>query len=233
MNRPNKIVLEHRDLTPTQFAEKAHRLLREACRSGPSGGTPTYEKLKASLDNARGNTMHYLFTDGVPNSGPEQVAQLILNRARPKQNPISLVSCTDVDAECEWMKEIEEDAPYVSETDDYVAERKEVIHDQGPAFPYSKGLWLLCLLVGAINPYDLDALDDSKPLSKFTLDNIMGRTLTIEEYKVYWNAHPKHSEYSSYFNRLSTESTHTEQIIGKRSVGALSSISARFKAYGF
>jgi hypothetical protein len=232
MNRSNKFTLEH-NCTPEQWAEKAHRELRSACSSAPSGGTPTYEKLSESFNNAKGNTMHYLFTDGVPNGGPKQVAELILNRHNAKQNPVALVSCTDKDDEVKWMKDVEEDGPFVSEIDDYNDEKAEVLHDQGPVFPYTKGMWLMCLLVSAINQYDLDALDDSKPMSKYTLDNLLGRTLSVQEYKNYWDSHPKHKEYDGYYSRMSAEQNHAEQIMGTSKIGALSKIAKRFEKFGF
>jgi len=233
LNRPTKIILEHNEINPDEWINQAHKKLREACIKPPSGTTPTYEVLKEAFENAKGNTMHYLFTDGVPNGGPEKVAKLIMERRNPKENPVTLVSCTNVDEECEWMKQIEENGPFVSETDDFNDERDEVIHDQGPAFPYTKGLWLLCLIVGAINPYDLDALDDSRPLSKFTLDNIFGRCISKEEYRKYWNNHPTHTQFESNFERLSTEQKHSYQILGSYSTGALSRITNKFKSFGF
>jgi hypothetical protein len=33
-----------------------------------------------------------------------------------------------------------------------------------------QGMWLLSNLVAAINPHDLDALDENVPFTKFTLD---------------------------------------------------------------
>jgi hypothetical protein len=35
---------------------------------------------------------------------------------------------------------------------------------------FYQGMWLLSNLVAAINPHDLDALDEAVPLTKFTLD---------------------------------------------------------------
>ncbi len=155
------------------------------------------------------------------------------HRPNPAITPITLISCTTEDDKVKWMKKIEEEGPYMSEIDDYKGELNEVIHDQGPAFPYTKGLWILCLLVGAINPYDLDALDDSRPLSKYTVDNIMGRVITMDEYKKYWNSHPKHLEHEANYSRFSTEQKHTEQILGKTSIGAINKIANRFKSFGF
>lgn len=37
------------------------------------------------------------------------------------------------------MVQVEEKAPFTSEVDDYHDEKREVIHDQGNGFPYTKG----------------------------------------------------------------------------------------------
>jgi len=232
MNRPDVILLEHND-TPEQWAAKAHAQIRRACFPGPTGGTPTYEKLSESFKQAKGKTIHYLFTDGVPNGGPERVAELILRRSNPEHNPVVLVSCTDKDEEAKWMKDIEEDSPFTSETDDYSDERDEVLHDQGPVFPYTKGLWLMSLLVGAINPYDLDALDDSRPLSRFTIVQLLGREITEQEYRKYWDAHPKHKEHEPRYRDLLTIPEYTVKILGAAPATAMARISARFKKFGF
>jgi hypothetical protein len=131
------------------------------------------------------------------------------------------------------MKDIEEEAPFTSETDDFADEREEVLHDQGPVFPYTKGLWLMSLLVGAINPSDLDALDDSRPLSCFTLIQILGREISSQEYRKYWNAHPKHKEYEKNYQDLLTKPTYTINILGAPPASAMTRISARFKRLGF
>ncbi len=241
MNRDDKITLKHSEMEPGKLTEYAHDQLRNACKKSPrewvnesklrQASTPTFEKLSEVLKLVNGvKTMIYLFTDGVPNGGPEQVARLILNRSNPKDSPITLISCTNEEKECKWMKQIEEDGPFVSETDDFNDERDEVLHDQGPVFPYTYGLWILCMLVGSINPYDLDALDDERPLSKFTMDNVLGRVISIEEYKKYWDSHPNSKPYQSNYSRLSTEQKHTEQIMGKNNTNSLSKIANGMKS---
>lgn len=116
-----------------------------------------------------------LFT-GQPSDKPiEMVANLIKFRQNPAANPVTLLSCSDEDGEVEWMKVIEEEAPFCSELDDYVAEKAEVLADQGSAFPFTKGMWIISMLVGAINPYDLDAMDENLPFTKATLDDLLGR----------------------------------------------------------
>jgi hypothetical protein len=74
----------------------------------------------------------------------------------------------------------------------------------------------MCLLVGAINPNDLDAMDDSRPFTKFTLENVMGRGLTPQEYYRYWSEHPTSREYD--YNRFATEQKHAADLIRVDSV---------------
>merc|ERR1712137_1319945 len=93
----------------------------------------------------------------------------------------------DKDEEVEWMKEAEEIVPYCSESDDYKAEALEVLRDQGAAIPYTKGFHLVCQLVAAMNPDDLDAMDESIPFTKPTLDNLLGVQGNEESYRHYFD----------------------------------------------
>ncbi len=49
------------------------------------------------------------------------------------------------------------------------------------------GFYLIGSLVAAINPEDLDAMDESVPFTKYTLDNILGIQTSIQDYKHYWD----------------------------------------------
>lgn len=84
---------------------------------------------------------------------------------------------------------------------------------QGYAFPYTRGMWLVSNLVAAINPDDLDALDESLPLSRFTLQGIIGRTLSQKEYEFYFHGYPSASKYADIFDRFLNDETHTKNII--------------------
>lgn len=74
------------------------------------GGTPTLRTLKNGFEEATHHTdptLHYLFTDGVPSdSTVSELKSFIRNRANPERNPLTLISCTNEDSECEWMKEV-------------------------------------------------------------------------------------------------------------------------------
>ena len=85
------------------------------------------------------------------------------------------------------MKDAEEVAPFCSESDDFADEAAEVMRDQGAALPYTRGFHLICQLVAAMNPDDLDAMDESVPFTKTTLDNLLGFQTNEESYRQYFN----------------------------------------------
>lgn len=218
LNAPNVIILEHSGKSIDEFRASSHQVVHTTFNSiDVKYKTPTFTVLSRVLNEAShfpDPTMHYLLTDGVPSDRPvEVVGELITNRLNPERNPITFLSCSNEDSEVEWMKEVEEIAPYCAELDDYVAEKQEVLTDQGTAFPYTKGLWMVSQLVAAINPMDLDALDESLPFSKFTLDNLLGRAHTIDEYRYYFDKNPHSPIYRDLFLRLSAEPYHSRQLV--------------------
>jgi hypothetical protein len=182
-NAPNVITIARTSLTPESFKTLAHdQIIHAFSTIDVRYKTPTKRILLRSFSMATTQpdpTMHYLFTDGVPtDASVEEISSIISNRSNPQANPLTLISCTNEDDEVEWMKEIEEKAPYTAELDDYHDEKTEVLEDQGKAFPYTKGYWIISQLVAAINPEDLDAIDENLPFTKATLDNLLGRVHT-------------------------------------------------------
>lgn len=220
LNAPNVISLPRIGKDPNVFQREAHEIVRHTFATlEVKYKTPTFRELnKAFQESARymEPTIHYFFTDGVPSdASTETVAQLITNRIRPEHNPLTLISCSDNDDEVDWMKEVEEIAPYCAEIDDYKSEKEEVIYDQGPAFPYTKGFWLICQLVAAINPDDLDAIDENLPFTKYTLDNILGRVHTYQEYQFYFEKNPHAPLYVDLYQRFMTEQGFTRSIVSR------------------
>ncbi|MBA3661135.1 MAG: hypothetical protein H0W64_05385 [Gammaproteobacteria bacterium] len=208
-------VLDHTNKTPEEFAKYAHAMISEKFRSIPSGPTPLYEKLNESFTKFNKPTVHYVLTDGEPTFyTKEDVKSLVMNR-NASRNPINFITCTGDNAEVQWIKDIDQDESkqLVAEIDDFVTESAEVLKSHGPKFPFSRGLWLMCQLVAAINPHDLDKLDEPKPFSKFTLDNLMGRVTSAIEYQEYFRLNPNAHRYNNYFNRLSTEPYMAYQIL--------------------
>lgn len=117
----------------------------------------------------------------------KEIVNIVKNRPEPEMNPVTFLSCTNEDEAVEWMKECEEVALFCSESDDFGDESREVMKDQGEALPYTRGFWLICQLVAAMNPDDLDAMDESVPMTKMTLDNLLGIQHNEESYKHYFD----------------------------------------------
>lgn len=214
LNRKDRIELKHAGKTPEVFAKEAHDIVSKLFNKMPTNGTPLWTKISESFNKASGNTMHYVFTDGAPSDASiDKLKKLIVNRKNPKNNPVTFISCTDDNA-ADWMKEVDEEALYTAEIDDFVSEQKEVYNKQGPALPFSKGFWLLCQLVGSINPYDLDGMDETDPFTKGTMNNLMGRQLTQEEYQYYFNSHPQGKHYAHLMKEFCRDDIMTHQIMG-------------------
>ena len=215
LNRSTDLRLTHAGKTPDQFAKEVHDQIYLAFASPPSGGTPLFAKMQNAFNQQTvKGIMHYVFTDGVPSDASiHALGDLVQYRANPKMHPLTFMSCTDNDQEAEWMKTIEESGPYVSELDDFNSEQKEVLHDQGPSFPFSRGFWLLCQLVAAINPDDLDALDENTPFSRYTLSSLLGREMSPQEYNHYFGNHPQSQHFKNLYQRLMNENTSAKQIM--------------------
>ncbi|KAL7528470.1 hypothetical protein ACHAXR_002460 [Thalassiosira sp. AJA248-18] len=193
LNRSDIITLEKNEgELPQAYIQRTEDILLNTFKRNPSGTTPALEAIRASLDRNNGmKVLRYFMGDGVPNGGVtacRQIQTLIMNRAHPHDNPFTFMSCTNQDDQVEWMKTTEEKAPYCAEFDDYMDESREVLRDQGNAFPYSFGLHLVAQIVAAFNPHDLDAMDESCPFTHQTLDNLLGYQSSKEEYRYYFDS---------------------------------------------
>jgi hypothetical protein len=218
MNAPNVIQLQRAGKTVDDFRSEGHGQIVQAFTTiAVRYKTPTLRVLTQSFQAAATGTdpcMHYLLTDGVPSDAVvQQVSDLIVMRQNPEANPVTLISCTNEDEEVSWMKEVEEKAPFCSELDDFHDEREEVLKDQGCAFPYTKGYWLISQLIASINPHDLDAIDEGLPFTKFTLDNMLGRVHTPQEYQYYFERNPHASIFLDVYARFLNEQTFARNIV--------------------
>merc|ERR1712137_1411077 len=191
LNRKDRITLKRNGQSPEDFLQGAIQQIDAQFARGPSGTTPALEKLQESFLRGQGVAIsRYFFGDGLPNGGQRainEIVRIVKNRQEPAQNPVTFLSCTNEDEAVEWMKDCEEVAPYCSESDDFMDESAEVLRDQGAALPYSKGFHLICQLVAAMNPDDLDAMDESVPFTKATLDNLLGVQGNEESYRHYFD----------------------------------------------
>jgi hypothetical protein len=192
LNRPDIIeIIKQNNETPEMFIQRITHIFNNVFSILPSGSTPARDKIIESLKRCEGESMlRYFFGDGVPDGGlmsVRDITNIIIHRQNPNQNPFTFISCSSNNSDVEWMKECEEVAPYCSEVDDFVTESNEIICDQGKAFPFTYGTYLVFQLVAAFNPDDLDNLDESVPLTKTMLDNMQGYISTDQEYNYYFN----------------------------------------------
>ena len=193
LNRHDILELQRQNgEVPSAYIARVETMLVQAFQKGPSGTTPAREAIQASLQRYKGQSvLRYFLGDGVPNGGQQscrEIENLLMHRSNPEMNPFTFMSCTGNDEDTEWMKECEEKAPFCSEFDDYGDESREILKDQGEAFPYSFGLHLVAQIVAAFNPHDLDAMDESVPFSRQTLDNLLGYQSSPQEYKYYYDS---------------------------------------------
>lgn len=190
LNRKSRVVLERNGRDPHTFLSDAILQIDTVFSARPSGTTPALEALQDSFIRGQGSSIaRYFFGDGVPNGGfqaQQEIVNIVVNRSSPASNPFTFLSCTNEDDDVEWMKDVEEAAPYCSESDDFGDESREVLRDQGAGLPFSKGFHLICQLVAAMNPDDLDAMDESVPFTKTTLDNLLGIKHNEESYRHYF-----------------------------------------------
>ena len=196
-----QLMLDRRGKLPTDFLQEAHAAIHQMFARKPDGNTPIHLNMVNMLNEANAlrkatdcRTMHYLLTDGEPSEGSAEIAlikNLLLSKDRvAASNPFTFLGCSNKREDYSWMHEIEEVAPFVAALPDFRDAYIEVKKDQGNAFPYSRGFWLLCNVAAAINPDDLDALSKHLPLTKVTLENLMGRGITENEYRRYFDFHP-------------------------------------------
>lgn len=190
LNRKDRVSLSRQGRDPRSFLTDAYRQIDAVFSRPPAGTTPALEKLQQSMIAGSGKSIaRYFFGDGLPNGGlqaQEEIVKILVHRQNPAGNPVTFISCTNEDEAVEWMKDAEEIAPYCSESDDFGDEAREVLRDQGAALPYSKGFHLICQLVAAMNPDDLDAMDESVPFTKTTLDNLLGIENNEQSYRHYF-----------------------------------------------
>lgn len=190
LNRENRVSLQRNGRDPNSFLADAYRQIDEQFAKSPQGSTPYLEKIQETIMRGHGASLgRYFFGDGVPNGGlmaQKEIVKILMHRENPEGNPITFISCTNEDDAVEWMKDAEEAVPYCSESDDFGDESREVLRDQGGALPYTKGFHLICQLVAAMNPDDLDAMDESIPFPKQILDNMLGVEHNEESYRHYF-----------------------------------------------
>ena len=112
LNRKDRISLKRDGRSPKAFVAYAYQAVDNVFARGPAGTTPALEKLQESFLRGQGhNIARYFFGDGKPNGGQmavDEIVKLLRYRPNADQNPVTFLSCTNEDADVEWMKDAEE-----------------------------------------------------------------------------------------------------------------------------
>lgn len=220
LNNKDTITLSQKNQTPESFLKNSHEQVRTLFndvhnnrQKGLKPRTPLYPALEAAFQDTD-NTIVCPWTDGEPNygGGVDAILRLLKNRDAQKF-PVSLMSCTD-DEGADWMKAADQSGVRIAEIDDFESESLEVSQKQGLAFHYTYGMYLVSATgVAAICPHDLDALDEDRPLSKMTFENMLGMKLTEAEYEHYWKLNPFSDAHSKVYDKFLTEQMHALKIL--------------------
>jgi hypothetical protein len=144
----------------------------------PSGRTPLTRCLRRVINEPSAKPKLILVvTDGEPNdddgnSDCNNFVNLLKSRDA-KKNRISIIACTTVDAQIEWLNRVDGEVENVDVIDDYISERDQILKVQGSNFSYSQGDHILKMLLGPIlQKYcDLDGNKLQFDNSKYTPNN--------------------------------------------------------------
>ena len=205
------IFVQEENATPDDIKQQAHEKITTMFAVEPNGGTPLFNIMQGIINKSSADKQHavFVFTDGMPDGyNQDQLKNkainpffnlLIANRdGKERACPVSFNSCTNNDADAEWMKILEKDAKFCSECDDYNSKATEIRQAQGLGFPFTRGIWMLLQILGAISPDDLDLIDEKLPFSRFSLETISGTKWSIEQYNAYWDYFPSKNCYADY-----------------------------------
>ena len=134
-------------------------------RDPPSGFTPLITRIREIIAKIpKGEeTLLVIATDGEPSDGTVSTLKKVI-QSKPKNIYISFLACTDDEPVMEMLNDIDNTVEGVDVTDDFVNEKKQVLAAQkhknpGKTFSFSKGDWVIKLLLGSIVPY-YDQLDE-------------------------------------------------------------------------
>jgi hypothetical protein len=128
LNRAQTILIDRNNESPTQLLRRVYSQIDSEFAVTPTSkdATPFLRKATESIQNGHGKRIiRYFFGDGknnvmtgLPDGGKSSIkaiTNLVVNRPDPEGNPITCMSCSDTDEDVEWMKELEEIAPFCAE----------------------------------------------------------------------------------------------------------------------
>jgi hypothetical protein len=139
-----------------------------AFQGKPAGTTPLTETLNRVVAKTAGERKVLLFilTDGEPNGGKWPfIATLrtLCQKSRGKLR-VQIMACTSDEDEMEWLNGVDKELKEVDVTDDYFAEKQEVLK-AGLVPRFTRGDWCLKAMIGPVDRR-FDAWDEAMGKNK-------------------------------------------------------------------
>mmetsp|Transcript_1321 Transcript_1321/g.2839 ORF Transcript_1321/g.2839 Transcript_1321/m.2839 type:complete len:285 (+) Transcript_1321:70-924(+) len=123
-----------------------------AFASQPSGRTPLTETLQrvASQTCTERGVLLFILTDGEPNGGKHPFSRTLRSLVSTSKLRVQIMACTADDDEIEWLNDLDCELKEVDVTDDYYAERAEVLRT-GLAKRFTRGDWCMKAMLGPVS----------------------------------------------------------------------------------
>ena len=138
-----------------------------------------------------GKVAQYLFIDSCSHwtdprfPKPAAYKKFVNGRRNPEGNPFTFVVSDRNPCDLRWTTELEHHVPYFAKFEDYGREESRAFLNQGSAFPYTYGFYLVETLVAAMKPEELPVRYQTVPYTFFTLTNLLGVKYSDEDYALY------------------------------------------------
>ena len=159
-----------------------------------SGHTNAAEVIAESLKvHPERRVLRYFFTStqggmGIfPSNSASTVGGILAARSHPERNPFTILSnARPGETRGDWIKIAQQMAPVCANVAPYEREYAAIVEIHGPVFPYTYGMHLISQLVSAFDVEGLRLLHDDVPLTKPTLDSLLGYVTPFPEYDRYF-----------------------------------------------
>mmetsp|Transcript_19121 Transcript_19121/g.47912 ORF Transcript_19121/g.47912 Transcript_19121/m.47912 type:complete len:284 (-) Transcript_19121:211-1062(-) len=118
----------------------------------PSGRTPLTETLGRVADyfDAERKILLFILTDGEPNGGPHPFSNALRSLVLSRKVRVQIMACTPEDDDIEWLNVLDCQLKEVDVTDDYYAERTQVLR-AGLATRFTRGDWCMKAMLGPVS----------------------------------------------------------------------------------
>mmetsp|Transcript_59396 Transcript_59396/g.191995 ORF Transcript_59396/g.191995 Transcript_59396/m.191995 type:complete len:281 (+) Transcript_59396:64-906(+) len=137
----------------------------QAFEENPAGKTPLTETLRRVCQNAgqhhdERKMLLFVLTDGEPNGGAEPCMKALRELTSTGHVKIQIMAVTPEEEEIEWLNHMDRELKTVDVTDDYYAEKQQVLKS-GIVTTFTRGDWVMKAMLGPVS-HKFDAWDERR-----------------------------------------------------------------------